>query len=123
MELTSKVIDGTLVLTVQGRLDAFGSKELEGYLETQTAEGLHCTVIDMEGVDYLSSAGLRVFLKFQQKLNRGGTFAVLANLQSYCLEVIELAGFRELLRVSKTLDEALAYCNQITEKGLGGKDS
>ena len=123
MKLTSKVIDGTLVLTVQGRLDAFGSKELEGYLETQTAEGLHCTVIDMEGVDYLSSAGLRVFLKFQQKLNRGGTFAVLANLQSYCLEVIELAGFRELLRVSKTLDEALAYCNQITEKGLGGKDS
>ena len=123
MELTSKVLDGTRVLTVQGRLDAFGSKALEGYLETHTAEDPRCTVIDMGGVDYLSSAGLRVFLKLQQRLNRSGAFAVLANVQSYCLEVIELAGFREILRVSETLDKALSFCSQNIEKGLAGGDS
>jgi anti-anti-sigma factor len=122
MELSSKVIHRTLVLTVQGRLDAFGSKEFEGYLETRTAKDLLCTVVDMGGVDYLSSAGLRVFLKLQQKLNRGGAFAVLANVQSYCLEVIELAGFKELLRVSETVDGALADCAQTIEKASSGED-
>ena len=75
MELSSKVNDRTLVLTIQGRLNAFGSKELEGYLETRTAKDLLCTVFDMAGVNYISSAGLRVLLKLQQKLKGWGGMA------------------------------------------------
>jgi len=112
MEISCKIINRNLVLKIQGRLDAFGSKELEGHLETQIGKDLLCTVVDMAGVDYISSAGLRVLLRLQKKLNGQGAFTVIANLQPYCQEVIELAGFRQLLRVSETMDEALADCNQ-----------
>ena len=110
-----------MVLKIQGRLDAFGSKELEGHLEIQIGTDLLCAVIDMAGVDYISSAGLRVLLRLQQRLNRRGGIVVLANVQSYCLEVIELTGFEQLLRVSTGMDEALAFCGQTIRDQSSGE--
>ena len=75
MEISSNINNRTLVLKIQGRLDAFGSKELEGHLEIQIGTDLLCVVIDMAGVDYISSAGLRVLLKLQQKLKGWGGMA------------------------------------------------
>jgi len=123
MEISSKINNRNLVLKIQGRLDGFGSKELEEHLETQIGKDLLCTVIDMAAVDYISSAGLRVLLKLQQKLKGWGGIAVLANVQSYCLEVIELAGFGQLLRVFATVDEALAICGQTIEDRSSGEAS
>ena len=121
MEISSNINNRTLVLKIQGRLDAFGSKELEGHLEIQIGTELLCVVIDMAGVDYISSAGLRVLLRLHQRLNKRGGMVVLANVQSYCLEVIELTGFEQLLRVSTGMDEALAFCGQTIRDQSSGE--
>jgi len=121
MEISSQINNQTFDLKIQGRLDAFGAKELDAHLEAQIGTNLLCTVIDMAGVDYISSAGLRVLLRLQQKLNRRGGIVALANVQSYCLEVIELAGFDQLLRVSATMDEALALCGQVIRGQSSGE--
>ena len=122
MEISSNLNNGNLVLKIQGRLDAFGSKELELHLQIQIHDDLLCVVIDMAGVNYLSSAGLRVLLMLQNKLKGRGGWVMLAGVQSYCLEVIELAGFGQLLRVFATVDEALLHCGQPVQERSSGAD-
>lgn len=93
MKMTSQVQNQCLVLSLQGRLDAVGAKELEQEIETRVTPELLCCALDMSGVDYLSSAGLRVLLMLYRKLKpRGGTLA-LSNIQPYCRGVLEVAGF------------------------------
>ena len=121
MNISSEVHNRNLLVKIQGRLDAFGAKELEGHLKIHVGKEPLCTIIDMASVDYISSAGLRVLLKLEQLLNGRGGHAILASVQSYCLEVIELAGFSQFLRVFATLDEALAFCDQ-TIKSASSRD-
>ncbi|HNW92957.1 MAG TPA: STAS domain-containing protein [bacterium] len=98
--------DGIAVITVQGRVDAVGAGELEQALTRELEAGNTCLVLDMGGVSYLSSAGLRVFVKHGKALTaRGGTMA-LAGLNEYCRQVVAMGGLDRVLRLFAGLDEA-----------------
>ncbi|MDR2113199.1 MAG: STAS domain-containing protein, partial [Candidatus Accumulibacter sp.] len=62
--------------------------------------------LDLSGVDYISSAGLRVVLLLAKKLADGGAL-VLFGLQQGVYEVFEMCGFVDILTIVKTRDEAL----------------
>jgi stage II sporulation protein AA (anti-sigma F factor antagonist) len=61
----------------------------------------------LSGVDYISSAGLRVVLLLAKKLADGGAL-VLFGLQQGVYEVFEMCGFVDILTIAKTRDEALS---------------
>ena len=98
MEIRHEINQQFLILRLQGRLDAFGSKELDAALEAKNRDDLLCAVIDMAGVDYLSSAGLRVFLKAQKVFNQRGGAVILTSVQPYCASVLKFPGLPKRCR-------------------------
>ena len=81
--------------------------ELVGRLDTTTAPALDKTinedvgdeknlVLDMEGLEYISSAGLRVLLSAQKRLQKIGSMKVV-NVRETVMEVFEMTGFADIL--------------------------
>ena len=95
---TDKVENGkelTLILT--GRLDTVTAPELEGVIRTGlgSAEKL---VFDLKGLEYISSAGLRVLLSAQKIMNKQGTMVV-TGANKEVKEVFDVTGFSKILTI------------------------
>ena len=80
---------GRLDTTTAPELDAFAEKEL-----TDTKE----LVFDLKGLEYISSAGLRVLLKIQKLMNTKGTMKVI-HVSEMIQEVFEITGFVDILTI------------------------
>ena len=89
--------EGT-VLTVQpgGSLDSAAAPEFSGQLE-QELDGISTIVMDLERVDYIASAGLRVFLKSEQEMEERGGGMKLIHVNENVLEVLQLTGFLDFV--------------------------
>ncbi|HEY8901889.1 MAG TPA: STAS domain-containing protein [Chthoniobacterales bacterium] len=97
MEIHRAHENDSLVLTLNGRLDAAWAEPVQAALESAIRGGEHSIVMDFAGVDYISSAGLRVVISgYKQLLAIKGAFS-LRNAQPGVAKVIELSGLGVLL--------------------------
>ena len=85
----------TLVLT--GRLDTITSPKLEAELRA-SLPGVTELHLDFVGLEYLSSAGLRVLLGAQKMMNKQGSMVV-HNVNETIMEVFEITGFADILTI------------------------
>lgn len=85
------VLDVTLV----GRLDTASSQLLESEME-QSYSGLHELNIDIHGLEYISSAGLRVLLSAQRRMNLQGVMT-LSHTSEQVQKVLDATGFSDLM--------------------------
>ena len=83
--------------TLEGELDTITAPELEKALQ-QTLPGLTKLTLDFTGLDYISSAGLRVLLTAQKIMNKQGGMLV-RNVNKDILEVFEITGFSDVLTI------------------------
>jgi anti-sigma B factor antagonist len=93
------------MITVSGRVDSSTAPQLAQALEAANDGGKYKLVVNMEGLEYMSSAGFRALLAAQRncrRYNRGEV--VLSNVPERIREALELAGFTELF---KTFDDSL----------------
>ena len=97
MEIAKEMTAGYCVVKLSGRLDAVTAPEAEGYLGGLVQEGQTALAVDLTGVDYVSSAGLRVFLVTAKKLKAAGGELSLAGLAGNVKEVIEISGFPSIM--------------------------
>ena len=81
---------------LDGRLDTTTAPDLEN--ELGDLNGIEELVIDMENLDYISSAGLRVILKAQKIMNEKGSMK-LKNVGESIMEVFEITGFSDFLTI------------------------
>jgi anti-sigma B factor antagonist len=88
---------GTLVVALEGRLDTTTAPELEADLKA-SIDSVTDLVIDMEKLDYISSAGLRVLLWANKTMNQKGTMVV-KNVSEVVNEVFEVTGFADFLTI------------------------
>lgn len=87
----------TLTLSLEGRLDTVTSPELEKVI-SYSIEGVKELIIDLEKLDYISSAGLRVLLSAQKKmLPRGGM--KLVRVGAPIMEIFDVTGFSDILTI------------------------
>ena len=94
----NKTKEGTsLVIAVEGRLDTMTAPELETELRAGI-DGVEELIIDFAGLDYISSAGLRVLLAAQKIMNRQGEM-VIKNVNDEVMEVFEVTGFVDILTI------------------------
>ena len=94
--IITKNIDGeTLTFTLEGRLDTTTSPQLEEDLK-QSVGGVTELIFDFSGVEYISSAGLRVLLAAQKVMNRQGSMKLMG-VNENVLEVFEITGFIDIL--------------------------
>ena len=87
----------TKTLALVGRLDTVTAPELEAEISTilPTAESL---VLDMEKLEYISSAGLRVILKTQKALTQKAGLKLI-HVSDEVMEVFEITGFSDFLTI------------------------
>ncbi len=105
MEITVKEFKHCDMITVSGRVDSSTAPQLAQALEVANDGGKYKLVVNMEGLEYMSSAGFRALLAAQRncrRYNRGEV--VLANVPERIRDALELAGFTELF---KTFDNSL----------------
>ena len=103
MRITQNLENGLVNVKVEGRLDASSSieaqKELERMLEADSSKLL----VDLSGLEYISSAGLRVLLVVAKKMQQKGGKIVLAALTPNVKEVFEISGFSSILNSKRSL--------------------
>ena len=94
----SKTVDGTaLHISLEGRLDTTTAPQLEGELK-QSMDGITQLELNLEKLEYLSSAGLRVLLAAQKVMNRQGQMVV-RHVNETIMEVFEVTGFIDILTI------------------------
>jgi anti-anti-sigma factor len=108
MEIGEERTAGALVIAPLGRVDSVSSGELERHLVARLDAGERRVVIDMAGVEYISSAGLRVLLVAAKRLKPPTGALVLCGLGPGVRTVLELAGFISLFAVEPARAPALA---------------
>ncbi len=94
------------VLAVRGRLDAVSAVQLEEQVGRWFEQPGTKLVFDMEGLDYISSAGLRVFLTTAKKLKARDGKLCMAGLQENVKDVFTVSGFIALIPAFDTLGAA-----------------
>ncbi len=107
MELTSKTIDAVTVISLQGRVDAFTAPACEIGLKERLTDGA-ALVLDLGGLEYISSAGLRVILAVAKVLKSTSGKLVMANVTGTVREVFEISGFGSIFTMYDSVDEAVA---------------
>lgn len=93
-----KTLSGTtLMVALEGRLDTTTAPKLEEELRS-SVDGITRLVFDLAKLEYISSAGLRVLLAMQKLMNQQGEM-VLQNVNEAVMEVFEVTGFSDILRI------------------------
>ena len=107
MNLSFKESDDILIIRLSGRLDATCAEEVREKFNMQLNLGHNRLVLDMEEVDYLSSAGIRVLLTLWKRIDKLKGKVKLACVQSYPLSVLKISGFLTIFSMYKTIREAI----------------
>lgn len=108
MEVTTEQFKRCDLVKATGRIDSKTAPQLANAFESITEDNRFKIVFDMSGVEFLSSAGLRVLINVQKackRWNRGEL--VLANVSQRIQETLDLAGFVPLFRFSDDVLEAV----------------
>lgn len=107
MDITQTQHPTATVLALSGRLDGLASPALEQRVDAVFASGARVLVLDLSGLAYVSSAGLRVFLTAAKKFKTAGGRATFVALPAPIREVFELSGFLAVLDVRADLAASL----------------
>jgi anti-anti-sigma factor len=97
-----------IVLAVTGRLDGATVAAFETRLLDLIAEGHRRIIVDMAGLGYISSAGLRALLVAAKRLKPDGGRLLLAAPSDLVGQVLEISGFSGMLETCATTEDALA---------------
>lgn len=108
MEIVSETRDGILILAPVGRLDSNTSGEFEQRLLSELGAGRSRLLVDLERIDYVSSAGLRVLLLGAKRSKDAAGALTLCSLAPAVFQVFELAGFSTIFSIEPTREQALA---------------
>lgn len=97
MNITTKKENTTLTVALEGRLDTTTAPELEKALQAADASVTEL-ILDFAGLVYVSSAGLRVLLTTQKKMNKQGKM-IIRNVCDDIKEIFEITGFLDILTI------------------------
>lgn len=86
-----------LIVALEGRLDTLTSPELEEKLEL-ALEDVEKLIFDLTGLEYISSAGLRVLLSAVKIMDDQGEM-IIRGVQPVVMEVFEVTGFVDILNI------------------------
>lgn len=97
MTIEKKINGGELTVALGGRLDTTTAPQLEAELKDSLG-GVASLILDMEKLDYLSSAGLRVLLTAQKTMTKQGEMKVV-HVNETIMEIFEITGFADILTI------------------------
>ena len=99
---------GTVFVMADQRLDSSNAGAFSQELASVTEAASRAVVIDMQGLDYISSAGLRAIMQAVRKMHHQGGSLALCSLSSDVRAVFETSGFDQIIPIHPTRAEAVA---------------
>jgi anti-sigma B factor antagonist len=108
VEIKSQAYKRVVAVTVTGRVDSATAGDLEAALNALTSEGKSNFVLDLVGVDFLSSSGLRVLVTTLKAVRKTGGDVRLAQPSQRAQDAINLAGLDVLFKVFPDRESAIA---------------
>jgi anti-sigma B factor antagonist len=97
LNIQKLVENKSAVFSLVGRLDTVTAPELEQSLK-ETMPELTDLTLDFAGLEYISSAGLRVLLAAQKVMNKQGSMRI-KNVAETIMEIFEVTGFSDILTI------------------------
>ena len=97
LKITKNVENSTATLALEGRLDTVTAPQLETEIKG-AIEGITSLVLNFEKLEYVSSAGLRVLLSAQKKMNAQGEMKIIG-VQEAVMEIFDVTGFSDILTI------------------------
>jgi len=94
-------------IEVKGRIDGISAPQLEKVLEEIILDGGRTIVVNLQELNYISSLGLRVFLRIQKKLSKTEGEIIIQQPTGEVLQILHIAGFDKFLNIILTSDVSL----------------
>jgi anti-sigma B factor antagonist len=107
MELSTRDAQDVRIVDFQGDLDSNTASSAEAYLNELIDAGAKNVLLNLEHLDFMSSAGLRVLLATAKRLQSMGGGLRVCCLNETVQEIFEMSGFISILNVTKTEQESL----------------
>lgn len=98
MEVSKIQNEKSLTVAVKGRIDTSTAPTLEEELKN-SLDGVENLTFDFTGVEYISSAGLRVMLATQKIMNRQGEMEIIG-VNDTVMEIFDVTGFSDIIKIN-----------------------
>ena len=98
LNITKTIENEAACFALEGRLDTVTAPELEMALEEAPADLSELT-LDFAGLEYISSAGLRVLLSAQKRMNRQQGSMKVVHVNEAIMDIFEVTGFSDILTI------------------------
>ena len=95
MTIEIKKNESETIIQITGRLDTITAPTLDKTIQEEIGDTKNL-ILDMKNLEYISSAGLRVLLSTQKKMQKIGSMKVI-NVCEEVMEVFEMTGFADIL--------------------------
>ncbi len=112
MQISKITEKNTTIVSLLGRMDATTSIDFENECKALVQENSKNLLIDMGGLEYISSAGLRSILTIVKLIKQEKGKIGFCELQTMVEEVFKVSGFTSMLKVFQAKNEALIYMNE-----------
>ncbi len=107
MEIQTRDTNGIKAVDLIGKLDTNTAPDAEKHLNKLITEGVEKILVNLEKLDYISSAGLRVLLSTNKQLQKTDGMMRICNLNEVVQEIFDISGFSSIFNVFATESEAI----------------
>jgi anti-sigma B factor antagonist len=109
--------DDLTILSLEGYLDAHTAPEFENAVQREIDAGHLKLIVNCEGLSYISSAGLGVFMSFLEELREQGGDIKICGLSPKVLQVFEILGFPAIFDMLSDVPAAVQRYAECPVKG------
>lgn len=112
MKITNDIKDNTIIITLDGELDASSSVMLDEELSDTGIMKFSKILVNCKDLHYISSAGLGVFISHLQRFEDAQIKLIFFNMQEKVRNVFEILGLDLLMTIVSTYDEAITIADE-----------
>jgi anti-anti-sigma factor len=105
VEITFTKQDDKLIAQVVGRIDTVSAPDFQRKMEDLIQQGERRIVVDLERLEYISSAGLRCVLVAAQKARQQGGMLCCCSPQGMVCKVLEISGFKTIIPIVDSIEQ------------------
>ncbi len=107
MNISKRRADNTLIISVEGRIDALTAGDFDSFVSTTLEGGDEILILNMSALEYISSTGLRVILATAKKLKNKHGDLYLVGLRGNVRKTFKISGFFSIFKVFEDEQAAL----------------
>jgi anti-sigma B factor antagonist len=107
LRIEKTIVQKSIILKLIGEVDASNSVDLDGAIQSAVQEDTKSMLIDGTGLEYISSAGLGVFMSYLEEFGEKGIVLVIFGLSEKVQQVFHILGLDQLIIIKPNKEEAL----------------